>query len=379
MGRADDRARAVPRDGIPAADGGARRRRQPRRGAPRVRALPTAPRGGARRLPVTRDRVDLPRPARSAAPRAAATTRCRRPETRSISRTSESRPAGTETHRGPAESPQAAPGRLGCGACASQPPSPRPCCSRAEAPAPRPRRLRRLGRDLPPRRAAARAGRSRSALRRARSRPASGSIWVANADAHSVSRIDPAKQVVIQTIQVGNGPAGIAFGGGFVWVANGLDGTVSRIDPRTDTVVQRIRVGNGPAGVAVDSRGRLGRELERRHGDAGSTGKTGKPLAPIRIGQSADGVAAGDGSVWVTSAASGKREQDRRSDGERGRHGRGRERRGCGRGRAAARSGSRTASTAPSPGSIPPPTPFVPRSPSATARTGSPSRAERSG
>ena len=33
---------------------------------------------------------------------------------------------------------------------------------------------------------------------------------------------------------------------------------------------------------------------------------TGKPLAPIRVDQSADGVATGIGSVWVTSTASGR-------------------------------------------------------------------------
>ena len=65
-GRAGDRPRAVSRDRIPAPDGGAHRRRQSRGGAPGVRAVPTAARGGARGLPVARDRVDLPPPARSA-------------------------------------------------------------------------------------------------------------------------------------------------------------------------------------------------------------------------------------------------------------------------------------------------------------------------
>ena len=55
------RSLAVPRDGLPAADGGPRRRRQPGRGVARVRALPPAPRRRARRLPVAGDRVDLPR------------------------------------------------------------------------------------------------------------------------------------------------------------------------------------------------------------------------------------------------------------------------------------------------------------------------------
>ena len=44
VGRGDRRARAVPRDWLPPADAGPRRRRQPRRGAARLRAVPAAPR-----------------------------------------------------------------------------------------------------------------------------------------------------------------------------------------------------------------------------------------------------------------------------------------------------------------------------------------------
>ena len=67
--RAADRPRAVSRDWIPASDGGAHRRRQSRRGAPGIRAMPAAARGGARGLSVARDRVDLPRAPRRATPR----------------------------------------------------------------------------------------------------------------------------------------------------------------------------------------------------------------------------------------------------------------------------------------------------------------------
>ena len=131
-----------------------------------------------------------------------------------------------------------------------------------------------------------------------------GSLWVANLGAHTVSRVDPAKQVVIDSIPVGNGPDGVAFGGGFVWVANGLDGTVSKIDPQTNTPVDTISVGNGPAGVAVDRR--YVWVANARDGTLTRIDlRTDKPLPPIAIGQSADGVAIGFGSVWVTSEVSG--------------------------------------------------------------------------
>ena len=54
------------------------------------------------------------------------------------------------------------------------------------------------------------------------------------------------------------------MGLGYVWVANSNDGTLGRIDLRTD-----------------------------------------KPLAAIPIGQSADGVAVGFSSVWVTDRSAG--------------------------------------------------------------------------
>ena len=57
------------------------------------------------------------------------------------------------------------------------------------------------------------------------------------------------------SIQVGNGPTGIAFGHGAAWVANSLDGTVSRIDPDTNSVTATVPTGNGPDAVAVDARG----------------------------------------------------------------------------------------------------------------------------
>jgi YVTN family beta-propeller protein len=53
-----------------------------------------------------------------------------------------------------------------------------------------------------------------------------------------------------ETIPVGNGPSGIAFGADRVWVANRKDGTVSTIDPQTREVGTR-RLGFRPAAVAV--------------------------------------------------------------------------------------------------------------------------------
>ena len=92
-----------------------------------------------------------------------------------------------------------------------------------------------------------------------------GANWVTNADGHTVSRIDPGTNAVVETITVGNGPSGIAIGDGAVWVVNSLDGTVSRIDPGTNTVVQTIDVGGGPRRDRLRGRLGLGREHGRRN------------------------------------------------------------------------------------------------------------------
>jgi YVTN family beta-propeller protein len=88
-----------------------------------------------------------------------------------------------------------------------------------------------------------------------------GSIWVANHDAHTVTRIDPATHHVIANITVSSEPHRIAYGEGTLWVANWHEDSVTRIDPQTNQVVGE----------------------------------------PIPIGHPAGNIAVGFGSVWVTS------------------------------------------------------------------------------
>ncbi len=127
-----------------------------------------------------------------------------------------------------------------------------------------------------------------------------GAYWITNADADTVSRIDPASDVVIQTIPVGSSPSGITIGDGAVWVANSLDGTVSRIDPATNTVVQTIDVGNGPGRDRVRSRlvwvANTGDgTITRIDADSGTRTKS-LPVA-------ATDLAVGGGSLWASQRA----------------------------------------------------------------------------
>ena len=132
------------------------------------------------------------------------------------------------------------------------------------------------------------------------------SIWVAMSDRGIVSRIDPGRNTVQQTISTPGGPSALTVGGGFVWVADTLGGTVAQIDPRANggQLVGTIRVGNGPSGIAYGLGGvwvanSVDRTVIRIDPVTGTAGR------PISVEDGADGVAAGDGSVWVIGRSAG--------------------------------------------------------------------------
>jgi YVTN family beta-propeller protein len=80
-----------------------------------------------------------------------------------------------------------------------------------------------------------------------------GAVWVACRDDDRVFRIDAGLESrATQQIAVGDEPSAVAFDGGAIWVTNTGGGTLSRIDPEANEVVETIEVGNAPAGVAVD-------------------------------------------------------------------------------------------------------------------------------
>jgi len=78
-----------------------------------------------------------------------------------------------------------------------------------------------------------------------------GSIWVVCTDDDYVARLRADLGTGSHVpIPVGDGPTSVAFGADAVWVANSAAGTVSRVDPETNAV-ETIEVGNSPAGIAV--------------------------------------------------------------------------------------------------------------------------------
>ena len=167
-----------------------------------------------------------------------------------------------------------------------------------------------------------------------------GSVWVANLDDKTVSRIDPQTFTLQRTItQLTSTPTGLAVGLGSVWVVNGTAGSISRIDPGTDQVVKTTpvtrgstggsaTVGDGSVWVAYSNglvaridpttgRGRIGfagtnpAGIAFGSGDAWVANATDNdvsrilpatmtaPATPISVGRHPSGIAAGQGAVWV--------------------------------------------------------------------------------
>jgi peptide/nickel transport system substrate-binding protein len=125
-----------------------------------------------------------------------------------------------------------------------------------------------------------------------------GAIWVTSGGG-SVAKIDPQTRRVEQTIDIGDGPEGVAVNGPDVWIANSLDGTVSRVSADTNHESESYKVGNTPTGVAVGH----GSVWVTNAGDGTVTqlnANTGETRNTIDLHAPVRGIAYGGGSLWVT-------------------------------------------------------------------------------
>lgn len=143
-------------------------------------------------------------------------------------------------------------------------------------------------------------------LRATATRVAAGldSLWVTEADADSVERIDPRTRASVQTIRVGDGPFGVAVAGGDVWVANTLDSTVSRVDASTNEVVQIVPVGAQPGSVLA-----AGGSVWVTNRVSGTVSRidpaTGRMTRVIRVGRGPACLASAAGTLWVCNEDDG--------------------------------------------------------------------------
>jgi YVTN family beta-propeller protein len=128
-----------------------------------------------------------------------------------------------------------------------------------------------------------------------------GSLWVSTGGG-SVVRLDPADGSEQATIGTGQGSGFLTVSEDAVWVLDAVDGTVSRIDPATDEVVATIDVSDGPISGGDIAAGdgsvwvRTTEELAVQIDAA--TNEVVRVLGP----QAGSGsVAITDGAVWITA------------------------------------------------------------------------------
>ncbi len=128
-----------------------------------------------------------------------------------------------------------------------------------------------------------------------------GSIWVANGDDRTLSRIGPETESLERTYPLTATPTGLASGSGAIWIANGLLGTVSRLDPnfgvaKTVDVTQRSSAGSAAVGAgfiwAVFGNSVLG-QIDSRTNAIVTTGIAGSSPSAIAVGE---------GAVWVANS-----------------------------------------------------------------------------
>jgi ABC-type transport system substrate-binding protein/DNA-binding beta-propeller fold protein YncE len=131
----------------------------------------------------------------------------------------------------------------------------------------------------------------------------SGAVWVTEAGAGLVVRVDPRRRAVAATIPVGAHPTRVVAAGGQVWVLDPADRTLSRIDPQTNAVAQTIALGGQPSDVLasagslwVASRGGTVQRIDPA---------TGRTLSAVNTGGDPSDLAAAAGAVWVATDQSG--------------------------------------------------------------------------
>jgi YVTN family beta-propeller protein len=135
-----------------------------------------------------------------------------------------------------------------------------------------------------------------------------GSLWVANHDAGTVTRIDQASGKVVANIAVPSEPHRVAYGAGAAWVGNWHDDSVSRIDPHTNRVVgSPIPIGSHHAGNLVVGAGSVWVTSDYRTNAAAEDvvvvridPQRNRAVETIAVGGNPIDVAATQGAVWVS-------------------------------------------------------------------------------
>jgi YVTN family beta-propeller protein len=138
---------------------------------------------------------------------------------------------------------------------------------------------------------------------------AADSLWVANLDDHTVTRIDLSSRRILQSIPIGGAPTALAVTPGAVWVSD-TTGEISRIDPEYNSPVltQQLPASNllshGTAWPMLAASGSIW--IVDPDGYVGQFDPgSGRPTGRVDVGNEPSAVAAGAASLWVTNSADG--------------------------------------------------------------------------
>jgi YVTN family beta-propeller protein len=129
------------------------------------------------------------------------------------------------------------------------------------------------------------------------------SVWVANGQDQTLTRLDPETRQVAGTIPLDATPTGVAAGPSGVWVAYGLVGSVARIDPQFETVATPIEdaVSRSSGGAIAEGEGAVW--LVSRIGEIARIDPLTERISSGVVGNGSSAVAVGEGAVWVTNAS----------------------------------------------------------------------------
>jgi YVTN family beta-propeller protein len=132
------------------------------------------------------------------------------------------------------------------------------------------------------------------------------SIWVANTDERTLSRID-AQSHEVHGVPLSETPTGIAVGAGAVWVANGRLGGLTRVDQEFGSQTTLHRLAGILTGESRDGSVAVGNNSVWVAYGASAVvrvrpGIQPRVLARSYAGRSPSGISVGEGSIWVSNS-----------------------------------------------------------------------------
>jgi streptogramin lyase len=132
-----------------------------------------------------------------------------------------------------------------------------------------------------------------------------GRVWVANADAGTVSRLDPSTGKPELSTDVGSAPLRLAALDGGIWVTVFSDGVLRRLDETTGRVTRTVRTGPEPEGVTA-AFGSLWVVLQASAQLLRIDPGNGRITHRYRVGTGPRLVSAGVGALWVSDFETGR-------------------------------------------------------------------------